>query len=1101
MQNIDPTSAPPTGTVKLFDLWYAPAGFAVLRTPLLPLNAFSHWGDDLAWNGDSSNTGALAADRETLWGRLAVFFQDPKVREALFLASPDLEELLDEWASSYAKTGQQGVGIALVRYFQRMCCRPTPFGLFAGCSLIGLASRTNLDLAPNSSLRRKSRLDMDYLFKLVDQVAGIPDVRATLGLRVNSSLYRTAGKIRYIENRQGDRGRSHHLVSVTPDQYLDTALEAANGGTQDVIIAALQKLDPEIEFDEALEFVGELLTTQLLVSDLSLPVTGEELVPRLLRQLEANPAAWEFVAKLARATEELAAMDQAGPGVVPGRYRALKQILEDLPVVVKMQHLVQVDLWKPAPSACLSTRITSELLRGVQIIHAMNHPQPEPPLGKFVQEFQNRYEDREVPLAEVLDEESGIGFERSAAASAEGSPLLAGLPIARGESTNRVPWYPVYDLLLGKVQSALAAGETEIVLTPEAFEGLGPAQPVPLLDTFHVQATIHGRPGDDPGCGDDVRIHFGSFGGPSGATMLGRFCSLDEGLAAAVRGQLRHEEGLRPDAVFAEIVHLPEGRIGNILYRPLLRDHEIPYLCASGVDRDHQLPLEDLLVSVRNGKILLKSRRLGREIIPRLSSAHNYFNGAVGTYKFLCLLQNQGQEAFRSWVWGPLESMPFLPRVRCGRLIFSLATWGLNGKEIKEITAAGIDDGFRAVQELRTRKRLPRFMSVVDGDNAMPVDFDNPISVEVMRQLLKNRGSATLRELYGADEEQMAQGEGGGYCHELIVPFARVAQESKNDSEEKSLTKIRQPIVTLPVLRFPPGSEWLYVKLYCGTASADQVLRETVAPVVHRALAGGAASQWFFIRFSDPDWHLRLRFKGVPARLLNEVLPDIHRTCLPLIEQGVIRSLALDTYVPEQNRYGGSAGLSVCQSLFQIDSSTVLGLVEGFQGDQAAELRWLLALRGVDRLFSDLGFDLAGKLAVLDTVRERFWHEHNGHKYLRKAMGLKYRHYRTLIATAGAEYAADLSDSEDGELAKELRSGCRLIDAGSDNGREAARRLSELGNSNQLQLPLADIAASLAHMHCNRLLRSGARAQEMVIYDFLCREYRSKLARAAKQSR
>jgi len=40
-----------------------------------------------------------------------------------------------------------------------------------------------------------------------------------------------------------------------------------------------------------------------------------------------------------------------------------------------------------------------------------------------------------------------------------------------------------------------------------------------------------------------------------------------------------------------------------------------------------------------------------------------------------------------------------------------------------------------------------------------------------------------------------------------------------------------------------------------------------------------------------------------------------------------------------------------------------------------------------------------------------------------------------------------------------------------------------------------DLAGSLAHMHANRLLRDAARAQELVIYDFLARLYQGARAR------
>jgi len=614
-------------------------------------------------------------------------------------------------------------------------------------------------------------------------------------------------------------------------------------------------------------------------------------------------------------------------------------------------------------------------------------------------------------------------------------------------------------------------------------------------------ATILGRPGADPGRDDDVRIVFHSFGGPSGATLLGRFCPLDDGLTAVVRDCLRREEAHRPEAIFAEIVHLPEGRIGNIIYRPVLRDHEIPFLGTSGVDAAHQLPLEDLLVSVQGGRIVLRSRSLAREIVPRLTTAHNYFTGAVGIYKFLCLLQNQGYEGHRNWSWGPLGSLPFLPRISCGRLVLSLATWRLDGDEIRGFTAGDMDDDFRKIQELRERRNLPRYLKIIDGDNAMPVDLDNPVSVEVMRQLLRKRGSAVLQEFIEADQELIVQGEDGGYCHEVIVPFVKEAVSAPNGEKSPDVQVPSGPVVTLPVVRHAPGSEWLYTKLYCGTASADQVLRQAIAPVVRDALARGAISKWFFIRFSDPNWHLRLRFLGDPGRLLGELLPELHRACDPLLEQGMIRSLVLDTYIPEQHRYGGPQGLAACQSLFMADSDAIVDLVTAFTGDQAADLRWLLAMRGVDSMLTDLGYDTEAKLAVMDGIRESFWREHNGHKFLRKQIGLKYRKYGPLVKTAcAAGVPAEVAEGDD-PLAARLQEGCRLLDRRSTAWQQDILHLRELADGGNLMLPLPQIAASLAHMHCNRLLRSAARAQEMVIYDFLCREYRSQLARARKHGK
>jgi lantibiotic biosynthesis protein len=58
-----------------------------------------------------------------------------------------------------------------------------------------------------------------------------------------------------------------------------------------------------------------------------------------------------------------------------------------------------------------------------------------------------------------------------------------------------------------------------------------------------------------------------------------------------------------------------------------------------------------------------------------------------------------------------------------------------------------------------------------------------------------------------------------------------------------------------------------------------------------------------------------------------------------------------------------------------------------------------------------------------------------------------------------------------------------------------AAQLRDLDQAGELMQPLADIVMSFAHMHVNRLLRSGQRAHELVLYEMLSRIYSSEAAR------
>src|SRR5262245_51335794 len=197
---------------------FSTAGFFVMRAPALPFGEFLQWGQDLQSASSSNDPTALSksliADRALLRDRLRAMVAKPEIRDAIFVASPDLDEYLNHWfGEPESKRGARVEG-AVVRYFSRMCGRSTPFGLFAATSLGRIGVRTELIVADQSKLKRHTRLDMDYLFALTDKLRDNPEIRRALKYRPNNSLYAAADRVRYVESRVNGRSRSYHLVAV-----------------------------------------------------------------------------------------------------------------------------------------------------------------------------------------------------------------------------------------------------------------------------------------------------------------------------------------------------------------------------------------------------------------------------------------------------------------------------------------------------------------------------------------------------------------------------------------------------------------------------------------------------------------------------------------------------------------------------------------------------------------------------------------------------------------------------------------------------------------------------------------------------------------------
>jgi thiopeptide-type bacteriocin biosynthesis protein len=1067
---------------------FTPSGFFALRTPLLPFDDLLAWGADLeAPQAGDELTGlekALAADRGHLRRRLQVVVVRPEVREALFVASPELEERLDVWLREPDSEAGQKMERALVRYFARMAGRATPFGLFAGCSVGTLGATTRLTLGAQDGYRRHTRLDMDYVVSLSEALARTPQLRASLAFGPNTSLYRARGRVRYAEVRRNGKGWAHHHVALEASDYLDATMERARQGALPALLgAALVEADPEASPEEAAEYVGELIDSQVLLSELTPAVTGPEPIHALGAHLRKRlPGHGQCLEQVRMALE---ALDATGLGVAPARYRAIARRLEDLPAPVELPRLFQVDLVKPAIEATLGRAVVDEIVRGVRLLQRLARRPASDALTRFREAFRRRYEGREVPLVEALDE-GGVGLAALDGSVREDSTLLDDLrfPPAAEET---VAWGRRESVLLCKLGEALAAGADEMVLTAQdleelagpSAEGGGSGAPLPLPDAFAVLATVTAA--DEAALArGDFRVLLHGAGGPSGARLLGRFCHADPELHRHVEEHLRAEEALQPDAVFAEIVHQPEGRLGNILARPVLRAHEVPYLGQPGVPAERQLPVTDLRVSVRGEEIVLRSARLCRRVFPRLTSAHN-FHAAQGIYRFLCLLQEQGVAAGLGWSWGALGQAPFLPRVVSGRLVLCRATWRLGRDELRALGAAGAAR-FLAVQQWRARRRLPRWVCLADADNELPVDLDNVLSVETFAELVKGRDQATLVELFPGSDRLCARGPEGRFLHEIVVPFVRIGKPAPSLPPTHPGGRGQEQGVARS---FPPGSEWLYAKLYTGAATAEQVLATMVRPVTERALGTGAADGWFFVRYGDPDWHLRLRLHGEPARLQEEVWPALRDAVAPLLDDGRVWRLQLDTYEREVERYGGPVGMVLAEQLFQADSEAVLEILEQYPEDARGDVRWRLALAGMDRLLDDLGLDLEQRGNVLGQLRTSFAAEFRADATLRRQLGDRYRKQRPALERLLSAESADRS----------LAPGLAALRRRSQRWAAAIRALQEAAAAGRLALPLTEVAVSMLHMHANRLLRSAARAQEMVLYDFLARLYQSRTAR------
>jgi lantibiotic biosynthesis protein len=1059
---------------------FASADFFLLRSATLPIDRLEALGD--AGKQGSEGFGSWSAGaRDDLNTALQTWVRDPLIQAAIYLASPSLSERLNDWLRQPSEAAFDALRAALFRYFVRMTSRATPFGLFASISLGRIGSGA-FEIGPREALRRRTWLDLGYVYPLVAQTVAGREARAALNYVPNSTLIRTEDGWRYVEETVEKDRRRRDLVRVQPSDILDRVLtQAPQAPSFDALIDVILGQAPDVERADAVEYLNQLIDGQLLVPTLAPTLTGSDPVQHLIRVSSEYPALVQFHRDLQQAARSLEEIDRQDVESLAAAYRTAAPHLLGLLASADEKHLFHVDLRRDAPELGLPASVSLQVLRAVEALHGTTPPPwPAAPLAEFRRHFTERYGDRDVPLMEALDEDTGIGFEIDPG-SRRNEHLLADFkfgavadgpkPASEERRTRR---------LIDLLARAWSQRQAQIELNDGDIGELAIENAAPLPDLFTVLGCL-ASPNALPGSAGEC---FVLQSVSSGAGLFGRFCRSDVELEQRVKALLRSEEALQPDAIFAELVHLPDDRVGNVVCRPALRAKDLPCLGQSGLERADQIAVADLTVMVDGERIVLQSRELGREVLPRLTCAHNVTAPNASVYRFLAALAKQDGVSGLTFGWGPFANAPFLPRVVFGNVVLSPASWRIDKPTIAVWQSLTTGERQREIGAWRAREGIPRWVQVGQGDNLLSLDLGNPWCVDALADDLHRSRTDRVSELIPAPDNFSLHSPEGRHAHEVMIPFVRRAAVQ---SVRTTRPRLEEPA---ELRRFTPGSRWLYAKFYGSALATENVLTSGLHPLVEKWRTAGSIDRWHFVRYRDSDDHLRVRFHGAPDALRSEVQPALEQLFQRVAHGSAIWRCQFDTYEREATRYGGPEAIELAERVLDIDSETVVGLLRTAPSDASPDWRWLLSVRFVDTYYEEFSLDLEGRERLAKRIEAAFRREFRVDADFEGQLSRRFRKERPLLE-------ALFTDRD--RFPNHLRWAQHIADAFKGRLSPLAAEFRSLARQSRLSASLEDISASLAHMHVNRMMLSNPREHELILHAFLHRICRGRLARR-KQS-
>ena len=959
----------------------------------------------------------------------ARFLDDPSFRLAIYLASRSFFELLANKDFDVSRLNAKEL-LTLQKYYNRMCFRPTPFGVFSSFTITHWGPGPGIVLAGESDTIVHTLPDQQTALELGRILKGAGLAESYL---LNPSLYRFDDHFRFIRTVKPEKG--------TLNRYILESLDA--GGLVISLLAHLKEAPRDreniISFlrdktgcvdADAVEYIQFLHRTQVIFPEHLPNITGRDYLSRLGAEVAWSGGINDATARVDVVAGRLASLLEKSGRPQPQAY-------------------FYAAAERKALSGSVNHNIQSRLSAGSDALSRLCLPSSVDFMTRFAADFSARFEERKVPLLLALDPDGGVTYGDLAADHRDNSLLKQVRFPPPAPNDVAITWTPAHRLLMEKWRLAGAGQPLKLVqvelssLKGCATERLPPGIAVMFRETA-----------------EGLLIE--TAGGVSAASLIARFTAFSEEVAQLACKIARQEISANPGVVFTEIAQLSDGYVDNVNRRLNLYDYETPVNCTSLLPSASQIGLGDLLVSVRGGEIILESARLGKRVIPRLSSAYNFRHNQLAVFRFLCDLQYQSlQPDFSFDLERYFPGLEAYPRVEYEGVILSPAKW-----HIAQGPPTGTD-GLTYIRLLRERLKLPKQVALARFDQQLIFHLDDPVQAQLCFDCTIGKEGFTLTEYFPPCPSTVMDANGRPFAGQFIAFLV------KGEMSYPALPFV-PPIKAGPARDFGPGSPWTYLKIYCTPSAADQLIARRLGPLAIK-FAGQTGAKWFFIRYTQGGHHIRFRIRAGEnnAGRVIALLEPILRKAL---KNGLISNYQADTYKREIERYGADM-IGFAEDFFQASSEWMVRLAGVRLKNPETDI-WPAALSSVAVLVEQALPVVEQQLEFLARHRDAFLEEFKGGKHLKLELDQVYRENREIYYTSLEHHK--LYQSLGMARAWNLFRRQAAVFSEKATGLSAQRR--------------ERLLADMVHMHCNRLFTTGQRRQELAIYYFLHKLKRSVLS-------
>jgi thiopeptide-type bacteriocin biosynthesis protein len=647
-------------------------------------------------------------------------------------------------------------------------------------------------------------------------------------------------------------------------------------------------------------------------------------------------------------------------------------------------------------------------------------------LNDFTIRFQKKFDAAEIPLLIALDPELGVGYDSLETPVDEDAFVTQ---FVRQEIEPKKQAQPTEQLKTEWVKMMANDSQAKYIIRLEDMPLTTEQGRLP--NSFSVMFSI---------INDKIWIE--QIGGATATALTGRFSHAGEEVQMFCQEISAAEQRANPDVAFFDVAYMSEGKVDNINRREAVYPSQVTILNFD-LSAD-PLGLNDIMVSVNGGEIMLWSQKLNCRVVPRIASAYNYTRSDLSVFRFLCDLQHQGLQTNLSIdLMSESPGLPYYPRVEYRNMILSPARWLLDYDHL--IKRWGYDLGPEGIRAYLQEKGVSRYFKCGNADQTLLFDRENDQDMWAFKLFLNKSKTSYAEETDVPVRGPLYDNSGDTYNGQVLLNLFH------DEELYQSIIPQTKSLLPLPKV-IPPGKDWLYFEIYTHVFRANELLLQEIKSFLNENSSD--ISYWFFIRYNDGGDHIRLRVRQKSPESSYKLVAALSKHLDGKINTGIISDLQIKTYRRETERYSKELMIQI-EKHFGNDSNYVLSLLQDnfSTWDIYKFCERMVATLRMANLFTDLQFDTA-----LMNISDSYNKEHRLQPDDYKKLNAEYKIYQ-------AASAPTLSARQRVTFPRFEKSFTKVLLECEPNKR-------------------ANLFGDLMHMHFNRLFSCNPRTHEMIFYYF-----------------